>query len=254
LGLLTSQEVLSGALLLFGLGISIGLFLTWARGPFVLVIGLIGFFSGFFYTAPPVNLASRGIGEIFVGINFGALMTLGAYYIQTQTLTFEPIVASIPVSLLIMGVLYINEFPDYEADKKVGKNTLVVRLGKSQAVHGYALIALGAFASIFVSALTGVTPVNTLIGLVPLPLAVEATLNARKFHSNSVALVPSNALTIVCHLFTGLLLSLGYLLHGIKTIDTGFFLVLMIVGFCILCTAYLFSKIKRKVTVCKIEG
>jgi len=254
LGLLTPPEVLSGALLFFALGTSIGLFLTWTRGPFVLVLGLVGLFSGFFYTAPPFNLASKGIGEIFVGVNFGALMTLGAYYVQTQTLTLEPLVASIPVSLLIAAVLYINEFPDYVADKAVGKNTLVVRLGRSRAVYGYALITLGAFASIFISVLSGVMPINTLIGLVPLPLAVEATLHARKFYSNSIALVPTNALTIVSHLFTSLLLSLGYLLYGIKTINASFFLVLIIIGLCVLSTAYLFFKIERKKQLLTSKG
>jgi len=244
-GLLTPREVLSGALLFFALGTSIGLYLAWARGPFVLVLGLVGLFSGFFYTAPPVNLASRGIGEIFVGVNFGTLMTLGAYYVQTQMLTLEPFVASIPVSLLIAAVLYINEFPDYAADKAVGKNTLVVRLGRGRAVYGYALMTLGAFASIFVSVLGGVAPIQTLIGLVPLPLALEATLHARRFYFNSIALVPTNALTIVCHLFTSLLLSLGYLLYGVKTLNAGFFIVLMIIVACVSSMIYMAFKIER---------
>jgi len=246
LGLLTSREVISGALLFFALGTSIGFFLAWTRGPFVLVLGLVGLLSGFFYTAPPVNLASRGVGEVFVGANFGALMTLGAYYVQTQTLAWEPLIASIPVSLLITAVLYINEFPDYAADKAVGKNTLVVRLGRSRAAYGYALIILSAFAWIFLGVLSGVMPMYTLIGLVPLPLAVEATLHAKKFYSNSIALVPANALTIVSHFFTSLLLSLGYLLHGFETLNAGFSLVSIIVGLCILFTAYLFFKIRRK--------
>jgi len=254
LGLLTPREVLSGALLFFALGTSIGLFLTWVRGPFVLFLGLVGLFSGFFYTAPPFNLASRGIGEIFVGVNFGALMTLGAYYVQTQTLTSETLVASIPVSLLIAAVLYINEFPDYAADKAVGKNTLVVRLGRRLAVYGYALMILGAFASILISVLGGVTPIVTLIALAPLPLAVEATLHARKFYSNSLALVPSNALTIACHLFTSLLLSLGYLLYGVKTMNAIFVLVLTSIGFCVFSTAYLFIKTERKKRFQKFEG
>jgi hypothetical protein len=105
---------------------------------------------------------------------------------------------------------------------------------------------LGAFAMIFINVIFGVTPIATMISLVLLPLAVKATLHARKFHSNSIALVPTNALTIVCHLFTSLLLSLGYLLFGIKTINAGFFLVLIIIGLCVSSTAYLFYKIERK--------
>jgi amino acid transporter len=85
-----------------------------------------------------------------------------------------------------------------------------------------------------------------MIGLVPLPLAVEATLHAKKFHSNPIELVPTNALTIVCHLFTSLLLSLSYLLYGIKTMNAGFMIVLTIIGLCVSATAYLFYKIERK--------
>lgn len=61
-------------------------------------------------------------------------MTLGAYFVQTGMLNAEPLLASFPVSLLITAILYINEFPDYLADKTVGRRTLVVRLGRAKAV------------------------------------------------------------------------------------------------------------------------
>ena len=128
-GLLSPREVLMESLFFFALGSAIGLYLTWARGPIVLVLGLIGLFSGFFYTAPPIYLAKWGIGEFFVGLNCGFLITLGSYYVQTRSLTWEPIVAAIPVACLIAAVLWINEFQDVPADHAVGKDTLVVRLG-----------------------------------------------------------------------------------------------------------------------------
>lgn len=245
LGLLTPKEVLSGALLFYTLATLIGMYLSWIRGPFVLVLGLIGLISGFFYTAPPVNWAGKGIGEALVGINFGALMTLGAYYIQTQNVALEPLVASIPVSLLIAAVLYINEFPDYVADKTVGKNTLVVRLGRSRAVYGYALIVLGAFASVFLSALFGIMPPTTLFALIPFPLAVEAVKHASKFHSESFSLVPANAMTIILHFLTSLLISLGYLGQRFEVTSLSNILVMSLVGMCALFTAYFFLKITK---------
>jgi len=182
----------------------------------VLLLGLVGVFSGFFYTAPPLNWASKGIGEAFIGINFGVLMTLGAYFVQTRMLAIEPLVASIPVSLLIAAVVYINEFPDYSADKTVGKDTLVVRLGRSRAAYGYTAMMLGVYVSLALGVLSRLLPVSTLIGFITLPLAVKAIKYALKHHSSSFDLVPANVSTIICHLFTGLLLSLGYLIESFE--------------------------------------
>lgn len=210
LGLLTPLEVLTGALLFFLLSALIGLYLAWARGALILILGAIGLLSGAFYTGGPLNWAKRGIGELLVGLNFGILMTLGAYYVQTQSFSWLPVIAAIPVSLLIAAVLYINEFPDYTADKQVGKNTLVVRLGRERAVMLYALIMLGVYLSIGIGVAADVLPRTTLLGLITLPLAIRAIQYARKHHSSSFDLVPANALTVTVHLATGLLLTLAF--------------------------------------------
>jgi len=222
-GLLTPKEVLSGSLLFYALAVSIGIYIAWAVGPIILGFGLIGMLSGFFYTGRPFTWVNRGIGEALVGLNFGALMTLGAYYVQTKQLSIEPLLASIPVSLLIAGVLYINEFPDYMADKAVGKNTLVVRLGRQGAAYGYALIMLGTYASILLNAVAGITPVYTLFALISIPLAFEATRHTLRFHSESFKLVPANALTIVVHLLTGFLISLGYVASRFNMYTLGYY-------------------------------
>lgn len=245
LGLLTPREVLSGALVFYILATLIGLYLAWIKGPFVLILGFVGLLSGFFYTAPPFNWAGKGIGEALVGANFGALMTLGAYYVQTQKLGLEPLVASIPVSLLIAAVLYINEFPDYAADKAVGKNTLVVRLGRSKAMYGYALIVLGAYTFIILNVLVGITPPYTFFALIPLPLAMKAVRHASKFHSESFVLVPANAMTITIHLLTSLLISLGYLISRFEILSLSYFSIIAIVGVCALFTANSYLKIEK---------
>ena len=244
-GLLTPKEVLGGALLFFAVATSIGVYLSLMNRPIVLVFALIGLVSGFFYTAPPFNWAGKGAGEALVGANFGALMTLGAYYVQTQMLSFEPIVAAIPVSLLIAAVLYINEFPDYAADKAVGKRTLVVRLGRDKAAYGYAVIVSCAYASILLSVLFGISPAYTLLALIPLPLAVETIRHASKFHSESLKLVPANAMTITLHLVTSLLVSIGYLMHGFTYASPGYFIIMILAGMCALFTVSSFLKIRK---------
>src|SRR5215467_15171535 len=128
-GLVTPSTHLAVSLTSLILGCFIGFYLILAQGLTMLFwLGLIGVISSYFYVGPPLRLAYRGIGEIIVGLNFGPIMTLGAYYVQTGTFALEPFLVSIPVGLLIAAVLWINEFPDMEADDAVGKKTLVLRL------------------------------------------------------------------------------------------------------------------------------
>src|SRR5213593_3702327 len=102
------------------LGIVIGLYFVLAQGlTYLFWLGLVGVVSSYFYVGPPFRLAYRGVGEFVVGLNFGPVMTLGAYYVQTGKFALEPILASIPIGLLIAAVLWVNEFPDMDADKAV---------------------------------------------------------------------------------------------------------------------------------------
>jgi 1,4-dihydroxy-2-naphthoate octaprenyltransferase len=244
-GFLKPKEVLGGALLFFAIAVSIGVYLSLMNGPIVLVLAMIGLVSGFFYTAPPFNWASKGAGEALVGVNFGVLMTLGAYYIQTQTLSLEPVIAAIPVSLLIAAVLYINEFPDYAADKAVSKRTLVVRLGRDKAVYGYAIIVFSAYASILLSVLLGIAPAYTLLALVPLPLVVEAVRHALRFNSEPLKLIPANAVTITLHLVTSLLVSIGYLMHRFAFASLGYVIMVVLAGVCALFIVSSYLKIRE---------
>jgi 1,4-dihydroxy-2-naphthoate octaprenyltransferase len=214
-GAVQPRQVLLEALAYYAVGTLIGLYLGWARGPWVLVIGLIGGLSGYFYTAPPFFLVATGLGEVFIGLNFGLLVTLGSYYVQTGQLAWEPAIAALPVAFLIAAVLYINEFQDMVADKAVGKNHLVVRLGRQKAVVGYGLIMAAVYVSIILGVLAaGVTPF-ALLGLLTVPLAWRAWQVARVKYDSPRELAPANAGTIQAHLYTGLLLTLGYVIQAL---------------------------------------
>jgi len=121
-------------------------------------------------------------------------------------------VAATPVALLIAAVLYINEFPDFTADKAIGKNNLVIRLGKRKAAIGYALIIVITYTSIILSVAMKVMPIQALLGLLTLPLAIRAIRYALVYHSQTMNLVPANAATINIHLYTGAMLVAGYLI------------------------------------------
>ena len=217
LGLLSPVEVLAEGLILFTAGILLGLYLAWVRGPFILALGAMAILSGFFYTGRPFNWASRGLGELLIGLNFGPLMVLGAYYMQTHSFSWLPVLAGLPVAFLIAAVLYINEFPDYTADKKVGKKTWVVRLGKERAVWGYVGLMAAAYISLVIGVVAGSLPWATLVVALSLPLAVRAVQYARRYHTNSFDMAPANALTVTGHLAVGLLLTLAYIWQGLGT-------------------------------------
>ncbi|MBI4334537.1 MAG: 1,4-dihydroxy-2-naphthoate octaprenyltransferase [Chloroflexi bacterium] len=214
LGLMSPVEVLAEALLCFALGSAIGVYLAWARGPFILVLGLAAVLSGFFYTGKPFNWASRGLGEFIVALNFGPLMALGAYYTQVQALSWLPVLASLPVAFFIAAVLYINEFPDYEADRLVGKRNLVVRLGKQKAVAGCFILVAGAYVTLLAGLVAGNLPVATLLGLLTVPLAVKSLQYARAHYGHSFDMAPGNGFMVTGHLAMGLLLTLAFLWQG----------------------------------------
>lgn len=229
LGLLTPLEVLSGGLLFFAIGSGIGIYLAIERGWEILGLGLIGVVSSFFYTAPPIYFASRGVGEFLVGLNFGTLMTLGAYFVQTQRFSIEALLASIPLALLIAGVLYINEFPDYNADKAVGKRNIVVRLGREKAVIPYIFIMVLGYIVVLTSSIFGKLPISTLISFATIPFGLKAIDFAIKHHSNPPRLVPANAMTIQSHLFTGLLLSIAFVSRGKVYVSMPVFLIFLLI-------------------------
>jgi len=210
-GVLNPRKVYIAALVSFALAGLIGVFLALTRGWVIVVLGLMGVFSGYFYTT---QLAPRGIGEFIVGLNLGPLVVIGSYYVQTQTITLEPIVASIPIGILILAVLWINEIPDYYADTKAGKKTLVTRIGRKRAADVYGMLMVSTYAIILLGVSLSLMQVSTLLSLLTIPLAIKAVNVARRNYEDPRKLIPANAGTVIVHLFTGLLLCIAYVITG----------------------------------------
>lgn len=211
-GILSAKQVLMWSLCFFLIGIIIGLYLVVARGLAVLWLGIAGVFIAFFSSAPPFKLNYRGygLGELTTGIGCGPLIVIGSYYVQTLRITREAMWASIPIGLLGAALIWINEFPDYAADKTAGKRTLVVVLGRQRAVWGYVALLVALYGVIVAGVAVGVFPYVLLLTLLSLPLAHKSIRGAIRFHSDTPKLTPTSATTIQLYLANGLLLCLGY--------------------------------------------
>ena len=212
--LLSPRAVLTIAIVFYAAAVVIGVILTISRGPMIVAFGLIGLVSGYFYTAPPIRFAHHGLGEIVVGLNFGFLIGIGTYFVQTGTVSKAAIVSSMPLTLLVAAIIIINEFQDSEADERVGKRTLVVRLGLRRSVPLFGIVSLAAYFPIVVGVRMGLFPSFALLGLVPLPITVVATLRAQNYYDSPKKLAPANAAAILSHALTGILLAGGFLLGG----------------------------------------
>src|SRR5918997_6532453 len=128
----------------YAVALIVGLVLLQMRGSWALLaIGVLGVILSLGYTAPPLKLVYRGLGEITTAVGFGPLMLLGAYVVQSQGIvTLEPIVASLPIAILVALILYVNEVPDRPADARTGKRTLPVRLSRRLVIDVY-LVGVG---------------------------------------------------------------------------------------------------------------
>ncbi|HEX5823505.1 MAG TPA: prenyltransferase [Candidatus Limnocylindrales bacterium] len=191
----------------------IGLLLLALRGsPALLAIGVIGFIVSIGYTAPPLKFVYRGLGEIAVAIGFGPLMLLGAYVVQTRgLLAWEPVVASLPIALLVALILYVNEIPDRRGDARAGKRTLPVRLSKPNVIAGYRLAAVAAYAILVGGVVAGLLPIPALLALLTIPLARQVSRGLEPNYDNPYGLMAVMGVNVKVHLYAGLLLLAGYL-------------------------------------------
>ena len=179
----------------------------------LLVIGVVGIIVSVAYTAPPLKLVYRGLGEVAVALGFGPFMLLGAYVVQTGgTISTQAVVASLPVALLVALILYVNEIPDRRGDARAGKRTLPVRWTRGAVVAGYRIAAAAAYAIVVVGVLAGVLPVPALLALLTVPLALQVSRGLEPNYDNPYGLMAIMGVNIKVHLYVGLLLIAAYLI------------------------------------------
>lgn len=152
-------------------GILAGVAIVLFREPMALWIGLVGFVLGWSYHGPPLRLAYRGLGELDVVVCYGPLIALSTYLVMAHALSWEVFWLSVPLGLIIAAFLWVNEFPDYLADRAHGKRNLVVRLGRKRASRVLPWIYVAAFVILTALPLAGFSKLVLLGWLAAIPAA-----------------------------------------------------------------------------------
>jgi len=170
-GLMPPRIVLVGTYVAFGIAVAAGIYLTAVAGWELLVVGVASILAGVLYTGGPRPYGYEGLGELFVFLFFGVVAVVGSYYVQLEDLRWEAFALSVPVGLLAAGILVVNNIRDIETDRRAGKGTLAVKLGRDAARRLYAAMLTLAFVAPVAVWLAGGLSAWLLLSLAALPLA-----------------------------------------------------------------------------------
>ena len=214
-GYLSLAEMRRFGYLLLAAVIPGGLWLTLGAGPGLLAIGLAGLLVAWAYSAPPFKLMSRGMGELAITAGW-LLVVLGSDYVQRRQFFIIPASAALSFALLVAALLLINGCPDADADARVGKHTLAVRLGPLGAAWAYLGLVLAAHGWLAASVWLLIPPATALWGLVSLPLSLAAaSLLLQRAHQPQ-RLKPALALTVAATLLHGVGMAAGFALVALQ--------------------------------------
>jgi 1,4-dihydroxy-2-naphthoate polyprenyltransferase len=206
-GLLSQKQVAAAIALTFGLAIVLGLYLIDIGGWPILAIGLAAVVSGIAYTGGPWPLGYHGLGDLFVFVFFGVIAVVGTFYLQSGTVTDAALLASLPVAMLVTAILVVNNLRDVDTDRKAGKRTLAVRLGRQATQIQYTAMVLGAYLVASLMWLVGAASAWTMLPWLTLPLA--ARLIRRVWRDEGPALNLALGRTAGLHLSFGILFAAG---------------------------------------------
>jgi 1,4-dihydroxy-2-naphthoate octaprenyltransferase len=172
-GLVTPRRVLHATWAAFAIAIAAGIYLAVEVGPELIAVGLVSIAAGVLYTGGPRPYGYEGLGEVFVFVFFGLVAVNGSYYVQLESLALAPLLLSIPIGLLSAAILVVNNLRDIETDRRAGKRTLAVRLGRERTRVLYqAMIGLS-YLLLPLVLLAGSEWAPVLVALASAPLALR---------------------------------------------------------------------------------
>jgi len=210
-GLVTPQRVLRATWVAFAVAVACGIYLAIVAGWIILVVGIASIAAGVLYTGGPRPYGYAGLGEVFVFLFFGLVAVNGSYYVQLEQLDALPLGLSIAVGFLATAILVVNNVRDIETDRRAGKNTSAVRMGRANAVNLYRLLVGGAFVILPFSIWAGDCQWWPLLGLLAIPMAIKP-IRVLETHTDGPALNKCLAATGALLGVYSLLVTIGLLL------------------------------------------
>ena len=171
-GLMPPRRVLIGTYVAFGIAVLAGIYLTAITGPELLLVGIASIAAGVLYTGGPRPYGYEGLGELFVFLFFGVVAVVGSYYVQAQELPWEAFALSVPVGLLAAAILVVNNVRDADTDRRAGKRTLAVRLGRERARELFAAMLALSYVVVVAVPLAGGLSWWVALPLLSAPLAL----------------------------------------------------------------------------------
>lgn len=181
LGLVSMKQMKTAAFISLLIASLIGVYLFTQAGVWILYLSLFGLLSAIFYTAKPLALKYKALGDLQVIISFGLGMTLGSYIVQTQQFSYMPLLFSIPIGLLIDAILHSNNIRDINFDGKFGVKTLPILIGEKLSIKLFYVMVLGAYLALIIFVALKLLPWFALLALITLPLALKITKMSEDF-------------------------------------------------------------------------
>jgi 1,4-dihydroxy-2-naphthoate octaprenyltransferase len=209
-GLVPPRRVLVATYVTFALAVLCGVYLIAIAGWLLLAVGAASILAGVLYTGGPRPYGYEGLGEVFVFLFFGIVAVAGSYFVQRRDLPWEAFVLAIPVGLLIAAILTVNNIRDIESDRRAGKRTLAVRLGRERTRVLFVAMLVVAFVAGLICWVGGPLSAWLALTLLSAPLAV-AVARTVYTHTDGPSLNGALARSGILALVYCLLLSAGVL-------------------------------------------
>jgi 1,4-dihydroxy-2-naphthoate octaprenyltransferase len=178
-GLVPPRQVLIATYVTFGAAVLCGAYLIAVAGWALLAVGAASILAGVLYTGGPRPYGYEGLGEVFVFLFFGVVAVTGSYFVQRKDLPWQAFALAVPVGLLIAAILVVNNVRDIDTDRRAGKRTLAVRLGRERTRVLFSAMVAAAFVTSWIPWFAGALSPWLLVTAAAAPLAVGVVRTVR---------------------------------------------------------------------------
>lgn len=203
-GTLSPGAIKKAAYRCFTAGSAIGLVISYFVGLPVLIIGIVGVVTSILYVSPKYSLTNKGFGEFVVGLDFGVLIVMGAYYVQAGQFTWSAFLISLPMALVVASILMVNQIPDYDSDKLTGKITSAVRFGRKNSARTLIIFLFCTIGIVMASIPLEILPLRAALAFLVVPVILKTARVLMATCEMPQKMVSANLGVIQCHVLTAL--------------------------------------------------